>query len=174
MALKKDTENMPQNASSETPEQRAQSLKDSSKAGLSAEASAKAALPAVDLSKAGYKKTPLWWLPVEWEVVKIADVATVGNGTTPSRKNKEYWENGQIPWLPTGKVNDIEIEFADEFITEKALEETSLKLLPVHTVLVGMIGQGKTRGMSAITKLEATVNQNFAYIVSKEKLVPLC
>ncbi|GJM35119.1 MAG: hypothetical protein DHS20C18_41200 [Saprospiraceae bacterium] len=121
-------------------------------------------------TKQGYKKTKLGWIPIAWNVVKITDVAIVGNGTTPSRKVNEYWKNGSIPWLPTGKVNEKEIYFADEFITPKALEETSLKILPIDTVLVGMIGQGKTRGMAAIMKLEATVNQNFAYIVSKDGL----
>lgn len=130
-------------------------------------------LIADNVVKPDYKKTKLGWIPVEWEVVKLKDIAKVGNGTTPSRKNKNYWINGSIPWLPTGKVNEKEIYHADEFITERALEETSLKVLPINTVLIGMIGQGKTRGMAAIIKLEATVNQNFAYIISQEKLNPI-
>lgn len=120
-----------------------------------------------------YKKTKIGLIPFEWEVVKIKDIASVGNGTTPSRARKDYWEEGTIPWLPTGKVNENIIYHADQFVTEKALNETSLKLLPINTVLIGMIGQGKTRGMAAITKLPATVNQNFAYIISKEKLHPI-
>ncbi|MCB9287716.1 MAG: hypothetical protein H6560_10390 [Lewinellaceae bacterium] len=64
MALNKDTENTPQNAPAETPEQE----------GSSAEASAKAALSAEALPKAGYKKTPLGWLPVEWEVVRLKKI----------------------------------------------------------------------------------------------------
>ncbi|WP_282782146.1 restriction endonuclease subunit S [Phaeodactylibacter xiamenensis] len=117
------------------------------------------------LAKAGYKKTKVGWIPEEWEEMKIAQIATVGNGTTPSESNPEYWENGSIAWLPTGKVNDRVIELSETFITQKALDETSLKVLPARTILLAMIGQGKTRGMVALTKIKATVNQNFSYIV---------
>lgn len=124
-------------------------------------------------NRKGYKQTKLGWIPEEWKVVRLKEIATVGNGTTPSRKNDDYWNNGTIPWLPTSKVNEREILFANEFITDKALKETSLKILPANTVLVGMVGQGKTRGMTAITKLPATINQNFAYIISNDILNPV-
>jgi len=47
---------------------------------------------------------------------RIGEVATVRNGTTPSRKNPDFW-NGNVPWLPTGKVNERYIAVADECIT---------------------------------------------------------
>ena len=40
-----------------------------------------------------------------------------------------------------------------------------MKLLPIGTVLIAMIGEGKTRGQSAILNIEATTNQNIAAIV---------
>ena len=113
----------------------------------------------------GYKRTPLGWIPEEWEVKKLMKIGKIGTGTTPDKSEKKYWVNGTIPWLPTGKVNEKVIRFSDEFITEVALEEYSIDLLPEGTILIALIGQGKTRGKAALLMINAWVNQNFAYII---------
>lgn len=102
---------------------------------------------------------------------KIGDVAIVRNGTTPSRTNLDYWD-GDVPWLPTGKVNERYIETADECITQLALRKCSLRLIPAGSTLVAMIGEGKTRGKSALLKIDATINQNFAAVSPGEALIP--
>ena len=103
-------------------------------------------------------------IPVHWHIAKLGLYATVENGTTPSRAVPEYWEGGDIPWLASGEVNQLKITEASEFITAEALGSCSLRLLPAGTVVVGMIGQGKTRGMSAMLCISATINQNLAAI----------
>lgn len=108
-------------------------------------------------------------LPKDWSRRKIQEFATVSNGTTPSRNVSEYW-CGEYPWLSTTKVNDRTITFADEFITQKALDECALRVLPTETILIAMIGQGKTRGKAAFLGIDATVNQNFAAIVPDETI----
>ncbi len=94
----------------------------------------------------------------------VGAVASVRNGTTPRRSRPEYW-GGDVPWLPTGKVNDRKIEAADELITQRALQECSLDVIPQGSTLIAMIGQGKTRGMAARLMFDATINQNFAAVV---------
>ena len=101
------------------------------------------------------------------EIVRADLVTDVCNGSTPSRAEGRYWRQGDIPWLATGKVHDRVIVNADEFVTEAALEECSIRLLPRGTVLVGMIGQGRTRGMSAYLDIEACINQNFGAFAPK-------
>lgn len=101
------------------------------------------------------------------EKIEIGAVADVQNGTTPSRKKQQYWD-GTIPWLPTGKVNDRKITESDQFITQKALDECSLDLIPKGSTLIAMIGQGKTRGKAAKLHIEACINQNFAAVVPQE------
>jgi type I restriction enzyme S subunit len=101
------------------------------------------------------------------EIVRADVVTAVCNGSTPSRLEGRYWRQGTIPWLPTGKVHDRIITAADEFVTETALRECSIRLLPRGTVLVGMIGQGRTRGMSAYLDIEACINQNFGAFTPK-------
>ncbi len=104
------------------------------------------------------------------KIVLAHEVAEICNGTTPSRVEGRYWRNGKIPWLATGKVHDRTIKKAIEFVTEAALRECSIKLLPPGTILIGMIGQGRTRGMTAYLDLEACINQNFGAFVPKENL----
>jgi type I restriction enzyme S subunit len=111
-----------------------------------------------------FKPSLVGMIPEEWKSVKLGEVARVSNGTTPSKLRSDFWENGDIAWLPTGKVNDRIIQSAERFITRLALEQCSLSLLPCGTVLVAMIGQGKTRGMIAYLNVEACINQNFAAI----------
>ena len=72
--------------------------------------------------------------------------------------------NASIAWIASGQINESRIRTPTAYITEKALQQCPLVLLPVGTVLVAMIGQGKTRGMAAILEVEATINQNLAYI----------
>src|SRR5262249_49581634 len=95
------------------------------------------------------------------EVVRADVVCDVCNGSTPSRGESRYWRQGIIPWLATGKVHDRLITQADEFVTNAALQECSIRVLPKSTVLVAMIGQGRTRGMSAYLGIDACINQNF-------------
>ncbi|MFB8788367.1 MAG: restriction endonuclease subunit S [Potamolinea sp.] len=112
-----------------------------------------------------FKDWPVGRIPKDWNVRKLGDVTDIENGTTPSREELKFWSEGTIPWLATGKVHDRFIYQADEFITEYALRVCSVRLLPIGTVLVAMIGQGLTRGKVAYLAFEASINQNFGAIL---------
>ena len=103
-------------------------------------------------------------IPASWNVVRLGDVAEVRNGTTPSRREREYWEDGSIPFVKTGRVNDIFIQEPDEFITQEAASNAGAVVVPEGSVLIAMIGQGKTRGMTARLGFRAAINQNFAAV----------
>ena len=90
---------------------------------------------------------------------KIGEKFELSSGSTPSRDNKLYWDSGTINWVKTTEIINKEITETEEKITEFALENTSLKLFPVNTILIAMYGQGQTRGRSAILKVESTSNQ---------------
>ncbi len=102
---------------------------------------------------------------------KMGAVAEIKNGSTPRRANDEYWK-GTVPWLPTGKVNDRIIRDADEFITERALSECSLSVIPAGSTLVAMIGEGQTRGRAAMLGLDSCINQNFGAVIPGNSLDP--
>lgn len=98
----------------------------------------------------------LYEIPSNWKWISLGQVGIWGAGATPSRKIKEYY-GGNIPWLKTGDLNDGVIEAVPEFITEKALKETSVKLNSLGAVLIAMYGA--TIGKLGILNIEATTNQ---------------
>jgi len=102
-------------------------------------------------------------LPKGWKEKTLGEHYEVYVGATPSRKEPSYW-NGNIPWLSSGEVAFCNIHETREKITELGLAKTSTKLHPKGTVMLGMIGEGRTRGQAAILRLEAAHNQNTAAI----------
>ncbi len=103
-------------------------------------------------------------IPAHWELWKLGHVALIGNGSTPSRENAEYWQDGTIPWLNSAVVNQEEVTEADQFVTTTARGECHLPLVKAGSVLVGITGQGKTRGQAVVLLLDATINQHLAFI----------
>ena len=98
-----------------------------------------------------------------WSNSKIDDIAVVTSGGTPSRSNLTFWD-GNIPWVTTSLVDFNIIQSAEEFITQKGLDNSSAKLFPKNTILMAMYGQGITRGKVAILGIDATTNQACAAI----------
>ena len=107
-------------------------------------------------NKSHYQKEWPWELPKGWEWCKLAEVGTWQSGSTPSRGVSSYY-GGTIPWLKTGDLNDGYIKVIPEYITEKALAETSVKLNPAGSVLIAMYGA--TIGKVGILTFPATTNQ---------------
>ena len=105
-----------------------------------------------------------------WIRCTIGAISRVTNGSTPSRKFPQYWD-GTIPWVSSGEVRNNIIENTNECITQEGYDSSSVKLLPVGTVLIAMIGEGKTRGQSAILAINAAINQNIAAVVVDHGLV---
>ena len=111
-----------------------------------------------------YKNSAIGWIPKEWEVISLEKCGEIFNGTTPSRQIQEFWR-GNIPWLSSGKINEYRISSPSELVTKIALEKTPLRIVPSGSILIGLIGQGKTRGMSARLDIDATINQNLAALI---------
>ena len=80
------------------------------------------------------------------------------SGGTPLKSNKDYYENGTIPWLRTQEVVFNEINKTDCFITELAVQETSAKWIPANCVIVAI--SGASAGRCAINKIPLTTNQH--------------
>jgi type I restriction enzyme S subunit len=83
-------------------------------------------------------------------VVRLGDIAKIGNGSTPKRTNEAYWEGGHIPWITSTKIHEVIISRADEFVTETAFRECHLPLVPRKSIVVAITGQGKTLGNAAL------------------------
>lgn len=95
-------------------------------------------------------------IPETWIWIRVGDVGSWGSGATPPRTNPAYY-GGSIPWLKTGDLNDGFMKEVPEFITELALEKTSVRLNPVGSVLMTMYGA--TIGKLGILEIPVTTNQ---------------
>lgn len=123
-----------------------------------------------DLIERSIYSLPKDGIPNEWLKTCIGMAGAVSNGSTPSRAVAEYW-NGKISWVSSGEVRNNLILDTKEKISQFGFESSSVRLLPIGTVLIAMIGEGKTRGQSALLGIEATINQNIAAVVPLESLL---
>ena len=94
----------------------------------------------------------------------LGRLGRLGNGSTPSRSEPGYWTDGDFPWLNSSVVNRASVDQADQFVTARALAECHLPVVSANSVLVGITGQGKTRGLATVLRIEATINQHIAFI----------
>ena len=99
-------------------------------------------------------------IPEHWNVRKFKTIGKLNSGGTPSTQVKEYWNNGTIPWLSSGEINNNIIESSNEKITELGLRESTARLFPKGSVLLAITGQGKTRGRTSLLKIDSSSNQS--------------
>ncbi|MBL0253110.1 MAG: restriction endonuclease subunit S, partial [Polaromonas sp.] len=66
-----------------------------------------------------------------WQYKRLGDVCKTGAGGTPLKSKKEYYLNGDIPWLVSGEVSQGEVLSATHFISRKGLENSSAKMFPI-------------------------------------------
>ena len=125
-----------------------------------------------DSTQKGYKRTKLGWIPEDWEYLKIKDLGVITSGTTPLRsKHKEYFDSGNIHWVKTTDLNNGLLLETEEKITERALNETSLKILPAGTVLIAMYGGFNQIGRTGLLTIESTINQALSAIIANDKII---
>ncbi len=121
--------------------------------------------------KAKMKDSGVEWLgeiPDHWEAVNLKWVSKIYSGGTPSKNIEDYWQNGTIPWLNSGTVNQFYITEPSEFITEDALNNSSAKWIPENSLVIALAGQGKTKGMAAQVMFKSTCNQSMGVILPNE------
>ena len=95
-------------------------------------------------------------IPFNWRWARMGTIGDWGSGSTPQRGNPAYY-GGDILWLKTGELNNGIVYDSEEKITDKALQECSLRLNKIGDVLIAMYGA--TIGKVAIAGREMTTNQ---------------
>jgi type I restriction enzyme S subunit len=98
--------------------------------------------------------------------VKIKDFAETGSGGTPLKSKKEFYDNGDIPWINSGEVNKPFIVSAQKYITQEGLNNSSAKIFKKGTILMAMYGA--TAGKVSFMDIEACTNQAICAINPKE------
>ena len=117
------------------------------------------------------KETDIGPVPVRWAVIKLGELARIGSGSTPNRKTPSYWERGHFPYLTSANMYDRNIMSADQFVTEQALNVCNLPRLKPGTILMAIVGEGKTLGHCAVLEIEATVSRHVGYLIFDESRV---
>ena len=102
-------------------------------------------------------------------VKNIGDFSECFAGATPSTSHPEYWDNGTIRWMSSGEVHKGHIEDTDARITELGYKNASTKMVPVHSIVIALAGQGKTRGTVAVTEVDLCTNQSLCAIAPNEQ-----
>ncbi len=99
-------------------------------------------------------------IPNGWEKKKMKDVAKWSSGGTPKSTEKSYYENGTIPWLVIGDLNDGIVKSSATKITNLGLKNSNAKMIPPGTLLIAMYG---SIGKLGITGLDCCTNQAIAF-----------
>ena len=95
-------------------------------------------------------------IPQGWKWCRMGCIGDWGAGATPAKGNPDYY-GGSILWLRTGELNNGIVYDSEIKITDKALQECSLRMNKIGDVLIAMYGA--TIGKVAIVGKELTTNQ---------------
>ena len=106
---------------------------------------------------------------MEMTKYKLGDIAKTGSGGTPKSTVAEYYENGNIPWINSGELNNPFISTTSNFITQKGYDNSSAKLFPSQTVLLAMYGA--TAGKASLLEFEACTNQAICAIMPNQDIL---
>ena len=103
----------------------------------------------------------------EWPMVELGEVCQIINGSTPSRREERFWEEAHIPWFTIEDIRKLgrRITATKQHVSQAALDETSLRLLPKKAVLLCCAA---SVGEYAIAEIPLTTNQQFNGLVIKE------
>lgn len=104
----------------------------------------------------------------EWSRSRLGGMTEIYSGGTPSTTIPEYW-GGTIPWMSSGELNNKKIYDVEGRITQEGMKNSSAHLIPQYCVLVGLAGQGKTRGTAAYNYISLCTNQSIAAIYPNDK-----
>lgn len=117
------------------------------------------------------KETDIGPVPESWDVATLGSLGRIGSGTTPDRKNSNFWRGGSIPWVTSGRMYEREINGSDVCVTALAIEYSSLPMLKPGAVLIAIVGQGKTLGHCAILGVEATVSRHVGFVQPDQAVI---
>jgi type I restriction enzyme S subunit len=112
-------------------------------------------------------------VPETWAWTMLGEITEIGTGSTPSRTEASFWEDGTVPWITSGSTSRSPIVEGDEFVTPAAVKAHRLRVYPPGTLLVALYGQGKTRGQVALLEIPATINQACAAVCSLAGIPPM-
>ena len=111
-------------------------------------------------------------IPAHWNLAPLRFLVSFVGGATPDTGKEKYW-SGDIPWVSPKDMKHGEIEGSEDHVTELAVSDTSLRMIPPGSVLVVVRGMILAHSLpAAITKTDVTVNQDMKALLCREILDP--
>ena len=119
----------------------------------------------IDLRFPGHENTKIVdGVPEGWNYYRISEKYKTVLGGTPSRAKSNYW-GGNIPWINSGEINKLRVINASEMITQEGYDNSSTKLMPIHTTILAITGA--TLGQVSYTEIETCANQSVVGIIDE-------
>lgn len=110
--------------------------------------------------------------PNGWKWVDLEDVARLESGHTPSRKVREYWEGGDVPWLSLKDIREMNSRYVMDTIdkpTQLGIDNSSARVLPKGTIA---FCRTASVGNVAILGRDMATSQDFVDWVCGPNLMP--
>lgn len=114
-----------------------------------------------------FKKTEIGEIPEGWNVKSLDEIGTWYGGGTPSKQKQSYWtKNKGIVWVSPKDMYDTVIIKSEDYLTEEAVVEKGLKVLPQGSILVvTRSGILRNRVPIALAGCPLTINQDLKSLV---------
>lgn len=91
----------------------------------------------------------------EYPLQTLKSFAEITTGSTPSKKEQKYWEDGTKPWVSAQDMKDKYVISTEEKLTDFGFAKC--KILPIDSLLYVCRG---SIGVMAINKIECATNQS--------------
>ncbi|MCP9761043.1 restriction endonuclease subunit S, partial [Aquitalea sp. S1-19] len=107
-------------------------------------------------------------LPQGWEWCQILELGYDLGGGTPSKAQGKYW-GGSIPWVSPKDMKVDLISSSVDYVTDDAISETVLKLIPSNSLLMVVRGMILAHSFPvALTINPVAINQDMKALVFAE------
>lgn len=108
-----------------------------------------------------------------WDSLPFADLGTWFGGATPSKARGDFWANGTVPWLSPKDMGHDVVQHTQDSITDAAVEDSSVKLVPAGSVAV-VVRSGilKRKIPVGFVPFATTLNQDMKAIHPREGVDP--
>ena len=123
--------------------------------------------------QASTRENSIPWLqhmPAHWDAIPLGFLTSMSGGMTPSMNNPAYWD-GDVPWVTPKDMKQAEVSDATDHITDLALSETGLSLVPPGSILIVVRGMILAHSFpTAMVRAPVTINQDMKALRCTDRL----
>ena len=123
---------------------------------------------------ASMKDSGVEWLgevPEHWTVIPLKYLVTMKSGGTPSKLNRGFWDDGDIPWASSKDLKTDNLEDTQDHITQQAIIEGAAQIQEKESVFICVRGMILAHTFPVVEpKREMAINQDLKCLIPKEGL----